>query len=94
MIEDAMSPAFPFIPTPVRRVVISMPARQAGDADREYHLIRHAPSFARKNLGFTPRALSSSARCRATLLRTFDVKSVARQRDRRGDGKRLSDCRL
>jgi hypothetical protein len=78
MIEDAMYPAFPFTPTPLRRAVIGMPAHQAGDADREYRLIRHAPSFARRNPGFTPRASSSSARYRATLLRTFDVKLSCR----------------
>ena len=54
MIEDAMYPAFPFTPTPLRRAVIGMPAHQAGDADREYRLIRHAPSFAQRNPGFTP----------------------------------------
>src|SRR6516164_11055846 len=41
MIEDAMSPAFPFTPTPLRRIVISMPAHQAGDADWEYRVSRH-----------------------------------------------------
>src|SRR6516162_345619 len=40
MIEDAMAPAFPFTLTPLCRVVISMPAHQAGDADWEYRVSR------------------------------------------------------